>query len=96
MQQTETEVQIEGESLIGAVPRILGSGFIGHRRHNGNRHRASTDEVSEVKNARPDASVHGFVIGQFSYAVPPRGSRSWLHAPILMHSGNIVSDILRI
>ncbi len=29
---------------------------------NDHRHRASDSEVSEVKNGRPDASVHGFVI----------------------------------
>ena len=35
--------------------------------NNGNRHRASVSEVSKVKNARSDASVHGFVIAYLEY-----------------------------
>ncbi len=42
-------------------------------RQNVYRHRASASEVSKVKNARPDASVHGFVRRFFVLGRCPRG-----------------------
>ena len=52
--QTETIVRIEGESSIDAVPRILGSQFIRHRRNNGRDDRGVNS--TQVKLTLPSPS----------------------------------------